>query len=88
MPQYRFTLQPCGYDDYAEMCSYHQTSPQSHFTQKRICSRATEAGSRISLSDLRLSETSEDGERTERTLRDQDEYAAVLREEFGIKLGR
>ena len=87
MPQYRFTLQPYGYDDYAEMCSYHQTSPQSHFTQKRICSRATEAGGRISLSDLRLIETSEDGERTERTLRDEAEYAAVLRESFGIELG-
>jgi N-hydroxyarylamine O-acetyltransferase len=86
-PQYRFTLQPYSYEDYAEICTYHQTSPQSHFTQKRICSRATEAGGRISLSDLRLIETSADGERTERTLRDEDEYAAVLREDFGIALG-
>src|SRR5215813_13409812 len=38
--QYRFTLQPYSYNDFAEMCHYHQTSPQSHFTQKRICSRA------------------------------------------------
>jgi len=85
-PQYRFTLQPYTYEDYAEMCTYHQTSPQSHFTQKRICSRATEAGGRISLSDLRLIETFANGERTERTLRDEDEYAAVLRESFGIEL--
>jgi N-hydroxyarylamine O-acetyltransferase len=87
-PQYRFTLQPYGYEDYAEMCTYHQTSPQSHFTQKRICSRATEAGGRISLSGLRLIETSVDGERIERTLRNESEYADVLREEFGIELGR
>src|SRR5687768_5627244 len=38
--QYRFTLQPHNYADYAEMCHYHQTSPQSHFTQGRLCSRA------------------------------------------------
>jgi N-hydroxyarylamine O-acetyltransferase len=87
-PQYRFTLQPYGYEDYAEMCTYHQTSPQSHFTQKRICSRATEAGGRISLSGLRLIETSVDGERIERTLRNESEYADVLREEFAIELGR
>jgi N-hydroxyarylamine O-acetyltransferase len=85
-PQYRFTLRPYAYEDYAEMCAYHQTSPQSHFTQKRICSLATEAGGRISISDLLLIITSANGERTERTLRNEEEYAAVLRENFGIEL--
>ena len=47
--QYRFTLQPYAYQDYAEMCHYHQTSPESHFTRARLCSRATEAG-RVTLS--------------------------------------
>jgi N-hydroxyarylamine O-acetyltransferase len=85
-PQYRFTLQPYNYQDYAEMCRYHQTSPQSHFTQQRICSRATEAGGRISLSDLRLITTSGNGDRIERNLEGEEEYAAVLRNEFGIEM--
>ncbi len=82
-PQYRFTLQPHEYPDYAEMCRYHQTSPQSHFTQKRVCSRATETG-RITLSEMRFIETSNQGARQERVLSGQEEYAAILREHFGI----
>jgi N-hydroxyarylamine O-acetyltransferase len=81
--QYRFTLQPYEYADYAEMCRYHQTSPQSHFTRARICSRATPEG-RVTLSEMRFIKTSEQGERKERTLASDEEYAAALREHFGI----
>src|SRR5262245_49680542 len=42
--QYRFSLNPYHYPDYQEMCHFHQTSPDSHFTKNRICSRATEDG--------------------------------------------
>jgi N-hydroxyarylamine O-acetyltransferase len=82
-PEYRFTLQPHEYADYAEMCSYHQTSPLSHFTKARICSRATEQG-RITLSDMRLITTSNNGGRQERILASEEEYAGILREHFGI----
>jgi len=84
--QYRFTLQPYTYADYAEMCRYHQTSPESHFTRSRICSRATEEG-RITMADMRLITTSNSAGsqvRHERTLASEDEYADVLREQFGI----
>ena len=81
-PDYRFTLQPYAYEDFAEMCCYHQTSPQSHFTQKRICSRATQSG-RITLSERRLIETKK-GAREERLLTTPEEYEATLREVFGI----
>jgi N-hydroxyarylamine O-acetyltransferase len=81
-PNYRFALQPYAYADFAEMCRYHQTSPASHFTQKRICSRATETG-RITLSDMRLIETI-DKQREEKTLASQTEYDLVLRQRFGI----
>ena len=81
--QYRFTLQPHEYDDYAEMCRYHQTSPQSHFTTARICSLATEEG-RITLSDMRLITTSTTNEKQERDLTSDAEYATILRERFGI----
>lgn len=81
--QYRFTLQPYEYIDYAEMCRYHQTSPQSHFTQRRICSLATPDG-RVTLSEMRFIKTSENGERQELDLTNQEEYDAKLREHFGI----
>ena len=83
--QYRFTLQPYEYADYAEMCRYHQTSPQSHFTRARICSRATEQG-RVTLSEMRFITTSKNGERQERTLTSQEEYVVMLREHFGIEM--
>lgn len=81
-PQYRFKLDPYQYEDYADRCKYHQTSPLSHFTQKRICSRLTQNG-RISLSDMRFI-TSERDERREQIVANQEEYAELLREHFGI----
>ena len=81
--QYRFTLQPHEYADYAERCRYHQTSPESHFTRSRICSRATEEG-RLTLSETHLITTSETGGRQERPLTSQEEYASLLREQFGV----
>ena len=81
--QYRFTLEPHEYADYAEMCRYHQTSPQSHFTRARLCSLATDGG-RITLSDLRFITTSANDEKQERTLTSEAEYEAILRERFGI----
>jgi N-hydroxyarylamine O-acetyltransferase len=81
-PQFRFTLQPRALSDCAAMCLYHQTSPQSHFTQKRICSLATPEG-RITLSDLRLIIT-RSGVKQERILESEEEHAATLRELFGI----
>jgi N-hydroxyarylamine O-acetyltransferase len=83
--QYRFKLVPHAYEDYAEMCRYHQTSPESHFTRARVCSRATEGG-RLTLSELRFIETLEGGERRERLLASEEEYAAALRDYFGISL--
>jgi N-hydroxyarylamine O-acetyltransferase len=80
--QYRFTLEPHVYADYAGMCLYHQTSPQSHFTRQRLCSRATPDG-RITLSGTRLIVTS-GGERREVAVDGEHRYAEVLREHFGI----
>lgn len=81
--QYRFTLKAYGYSDFAAMCHYQQTSPQSHFTKGRICTRATKDG-RVTLSDLRLISTNSKGERKEQTLRNEDEYTNALRKHFGI----
>ncbi|HLZ23818.1 MAG TPA: arylamine N-acetyltransferase [Ktedonobacterales bacterium] len=80
--QYRFTLRPHALTDFVERCQYQQTSPESHFTQKRICSMALPQG-RISLSDLRLITTIQ-GNKEERLLRSEEEYRAVLAQRFGI----
>jgi len=81
--EYSFTLQPRGLADFSGMCEYHQTSPDSHFTRSRICSRATPEG-RITLSNRKLIET-KDGSRQERVLEDQ-ELDACLRDLFGVVL--
>lgn len=83
-PEYRFTLQPYEYADYAEMCRYHQTSPQSSFTQKRVCTLATPEG-RVTLSNNRLI-TTKGRDRQERELTDELEIAAILRDQFGVVL--
>jgi N-hydroxyarylamine O-acetyltransferase len=81
-PQYRFKLQPHALADFADRCLYQQTSPESHFTQGRICTLATPEG-RVTLSGMRLIETSPAG-RTETDLTGEAEYAAALRERFGV----
>jgi N-hydroxyarylamine O-acetyltransferase len=79
-----FTLQPRRLEEFAGMCLYHQTSPQSSFPRSRICSRATPEG-RITLSGMKLIETA-NGRRSERDLGSEQEYEAALRERFGVDL--
>lgn len=81
---YRFTLEPHYLSDYTGRCRYHQTSPESHFTQKRLCTRLTEEG-RITLRDERLIET-KNGQRQEARISNEEEYLAALEEHFGIRL--
>jgi N-hydroxyarylamine O-acetyltransferase len=82
--EYRFTLEPHEYSDFADMCHYHQTSPDSIFTRRRACTRATEDG-RITVSDMRLIITAR-GEKQERELGSHEEWTAALREHFGVEL--
>jgi N-hydroxyarylamine O-acetyltransferase len=63
------------------MCHYHQTSLQSPFTRKSVCTRATADG-RITLADRKLIVT-QAGQRSERMLTE-EECGRVLREEFGV----
>ena len=84
-PQYRFLLQPFEYEDYAEMCHFHQTSPESPFTKGEVCTLATPEG-RITLRNMRLITTLR-GDKQERLISDQEERRNVLRDLFGIDLG-
>ncbi len=82
--QYRFTLMPYCLADFAAMCDFHQTSPESPFTRKSICSLATADG-RITLADRKLIET-RNGTRQERILESDTERKRLLREIFGVAL--
>ncbi len=81
--QYRFTMASYQYGDFAERCRYHQTSPESHFTQSRLCSRATPEG-RVTLSGMRFITTGAGDARQEQILENEEEHATVLLEQFGI----
>jgi N-hydroxyarylamine O-acetyltransferase len=49
LPQYCFETTARELNEFNEMCIYHQTSPQSHFTQNVLITRPTQEG-RITLS--------------------------------------
>ena len=83
--QYSFTLVPRRLDEFAPMCHYHQTSPESPFTRKKVCSLATPDG-RITVSDRRLIIT-RNNEKQERPLNSEDEWQSALQEYFGVVLG-
>jgi N-hydroxyarylamine O-acetyltransferase len=82
--EYSFGLQPNSMKDFEPRCRYHQTSPESHFTQNRICTRATPEG-RITLSEMNLIVT-EKGQRRERNLGSEDERTRILQDLFWIRL--
>ena len=81
-PQYRFALQPYEFADYEAMCHFHQTSPESHFTNNIICSRLTEDG-RITLNGMNLITTA-GSRREEETLNSREEYDRILHDQFGV----
>ncbi len=84
--QYSFTLVPRRLDEFASMCHHHQTSPESPFTRKKVCSMATPDG-RITISDRRLIIT-RNHEKKERLLDSEDEWKSALAEYFGVILGQ
>jgi N-hydroxyarylamine O-acetyltransferase len=82
--QHVFTLSSYNLADFEEACEYQQTSPESHFTQKTVCTLPTTNG-RITLSNNRLIIRDRDG-KSEVTLNDKAEIARTLRENFGMIL--
>jgi len=83
-PRFLFDLTPKRREEFAGMCRYHQTSPQSTFTQGRVVTLAIEDG-RVTLTEMRL-ESTEGGRSEVRTLGSDGAYRDVLRERFGIVL--
>ena len=84
-PQYKFTLRPRKLSDYVPKCGWQQTSPESHFTKNRLCSRLTLNG-RITLTDTEFVQTRH-GKKLERPVKNGEEFTALLGRHFGIDLG-
>ncbi len=87
-PQYQFTTRPRELTDFQPMCDYKWTSPQSRFTQDRICSRVTEQG-RVMLYGRRFLKW-KGWEREERVLESESEaeFETALWEYFGLTVTR
>ena len=84
-PQYAFSILPRQLAEFDAMCYFHQTSVDSSFTSKSVCSLATEDG-RITLVNGRFIVTSE-GHRQEHNVTSLEAYQDLLRTHFGIDIG-
>ena len=82
---YRFFFTPHTLADYETACHYMQTSPKTHFTQKRVCSRWSEQG-RITLRDNKFIVTTWEGQRTETAISDEAHWHQLLEQHFGITI--
>lgn len=82
--QYIFKLQSHDIHDFEEMCNYQQTSPESGFTKKSVCTIATDDG-RATISNGRLIITSA-GHKDQKLIRCSNEYKCLLLKYFKIIL--
>lgn len=85
VPQYIFSLTPRRLTDFGAMCKYQQTAPESVFTRKTVCSRATSNG-RITLANRCLIVTDGD-RREEREVASAEAYLELLQIHFKIDIG-
>lgn len=70
-------------NEFAGMCRFHQTSPESHFTRGKVCSLMTETG-RKTLTDKKFIETG-NGEKKELNVDSEAKFNEILEREFHIK---
>jgi N-hydroxyarylamine O-acetyltransferase len=68
--------------EFAGMCHFHQTSPESHFTRGKVCSLMLENG-RKTLTDSKFMVTA-DGRKTETEIESNEQFNQILRREFDI----
>ena len=80
--EYIFTSLERDLSEFAEMCFYQQTSPESHFTKGKVCSQMTENG-RKTLTDRKFIET-ENGQKSETDVTSDEEFNQILAREFQI----
>lgn len=83
-PVYIFSLTEREFSEYQVMCSYHQTSAESHFTQKRMCSMPNEGG-RVTLAGDRIKISDKSGVRNI-IIKDEADFSKRIWEYFKVKL--
>jgi N-hydroxyarylamine O-acetyltransferase len=83
LPLYAFRDVPHPLEAFREMCAFHQTSPESHFTRSWICSRAMPDG-RITVANMCLIVT-RGSQRSERELQSLTELRQCLDEMLGVR---
>jgi N-hydroxyarylamine O-acetyltransferase len=81
-PQYRFDRTPHPLVHFAPTCICQQTSVDSHFTKKTICTLPNERG-KVTISGRDLIVTV-DGVKDRREISDDDELRALYQSEFGM----
>jgi N-hydroxyarylamine O-acetyltransferase len=79
-----YTFMPIARElaEFAGMCDFHQTSPESHFTRGKVCSLMTATG-RKTLTDKKLIVTRL-AKKTEADVGSEEEFEEILEREFGI----
>jgi N-hydroxyarylamine O-acetyltransferase len=82
--EYLFSMKPRELDEFADKCEYHQTSPKSNFTGKKLCSIPFNKG-RITLTDKILKIT-RDGNVEESEIWNESEFNNMLKIHFNIEL--
>lgn len=81
-PQYIFKPEARELEEFAAMCDHQQYSPESHFTEGKVCSIMTPEG-RKTLTDKKFIVTA-GGEKTENEVATDEEFDRILLREFGI----
>lgn len=81
-PLYRFKRMAHQFEEFFPMCQYHQTSPDSPFTQRRLISRLTAEG-RVTLTGQVL-KTTEGGSTLEQAVGSEADFERWLQEYFGL----
>lgn len=84
LTQYKFSLDPKHIEEFSEMCLYHQTSPETIFTQKKLCTIATPFG-RVTLTDDSLT-TTNNRLKEKQIILDCNDFNDKLASHFGIIL--
>lgn len=86
IPQYIFSTCERKLIEFQDMCHYHQVSPDSHFTQKKMISLPTENG-RITVAGDILKVTEGDSV-TEIVLENEKTFLVSLQRYFGVEIDK
>jgi N-hydroxyarylamine O-acetyltransferase len=84
IPQYIFKLDAREFSEFEEMCHFHQTSSDSHFTRKKVISIVSSNG-RITLDSEKLKIT-ENGISKETVIKSEAQFQKFLKQYFDIKV--